>query len=251
MEILGIDIGGSGIKGAPVDTQTGALTAPRYRIPTPIPAKPRAVADVVAEIVRHFGWQGAVGCGFPAVVRDGVTLTAANVHPRWIEKKASALFAEKTGCSVAVVNDADAAGLAEMAFGAGKGQKGVVLMITIGTGLGSALFIDGKLLPNTEFGHLKIRGKDAELRASDAVRQEKMLTWKSWARRFDEFLLTMENLFWPDLMILGGGVSKKAEKFIPFLTVQTKVVPAQLLNDAGIIGSAMAALDLSTDNTAV
>lgn len=249
MEILGIDIGGSGIKGAPVNTETGELAAPRFRIPTPIPAKPRPVAAVVAEIVKHFEYQGPVGCGFPAVVRDGVTMTAANVHPRWIEKKASALFSEKTGCPVVVVNDADAAGLAEMAFGAGKDQNGVVLMITIGTGLGSALFVDGKLVPNTEFGHLKIRGKDAELRASDAVRQEKMLTWKAWAKRFDEFLVTMEKLFWPDLIILGGGVSKKAEKFIPLLTVQTRVVPAQLLNDAGIIGSAMAALKVSGDTT--
>jgi polyphosphate glucokinase len=248
MEILGIDIGGSGIKGAPVNTETGELTAPRVRIPTPIPAKPRAVAEVVTEIVRHFEWQGPVGCGFPAVVRDGVTLTAANVHPRWIEKKATAMFAQKCNCPVVVVNDADAAGMAEMAFGAGRGQMGVVLMITIGTGLGSALFIDGKLVPNTEFGHLKIRGKDAELRASDAVRQEKLLTWKTWARRFDEFLVTLEKLFWPDLIILGGGVSKKADKFVPLLTVQTKVVPAQLLNDAGIIGAAMAGLEKCKKN---
>jgi polyphosphate glucokinase len=170
MEILGIDVGGSGIKGAPVDTETGEMTAPRHRIPTPIPAKPRAVADVVGQIVKHFEWQGPVGCGFPAVVRNGVTLTAANIHPRWIEKKASALFAEVTGCPVVVVNDADAAGLAEMAFGAGRGQNGVVLIVTIGTGLGTAIFTGGQLLPNTEFGHMQIRGKDAEKRASDAVR---------------------------------------------------------------------------------
>jgi polyphosphate glucokinase len=245
MEILGIDVGGSGIKGAPVDTETGELTTARHRIPTPIPAKPRAVAEVVAQIVHSFEWQGPVGCGFPAVVRDGVTLTAANIHPRWIEKKASALFAEKIGCPVVVVNDADAAGLAEMAFGAGKGNKGVVLVITIGTGLGTAIFTGGKLLPNTEFGHLQIRGKDAELRASDAVRQEKKLTWKQWAKRFDEFLVSMEKLIWPDLIILGGGVSKKAEKFIPLLTVQTEVVPAQMLNEAGIVGAAMAALNLA------
>lgn len=244
MEILGIDIGGSGIKGAPVNTETGELIAPRYRIPTPIPAKPRAVAKVVTEIVRHFEWQGPVGCGFPAVVRDGVTLTAANVHPRWIEKKATTMFEQTCNCPVVVVNDADAAGLAEMAFGAGKGQKGVALMITIGTGLGSALFVDGKLVPNTEFGHLQIRGKDAELRASDAARQEKMLTWRAWAKRFDEFLVALEKLFWPELIILGGGVSKKADKFIPLLTVQTKVVPAMLLNDAGIIGAALAALEM-------
>jgi polyphosphate glucokinase len=143
--------------------------------------------------VKHFEWQGPVGCGFPAVVRDGVTLTAANIHPRWIEKKASALFAEVSGCPVVVVNDADAAGLAEMAFGAGRGHNGVVLMVTIGTGLGTAIFTGGQLLPNTEFGHLQIRGKDAEKRASDAVRQEKKLTWKQWAKRFDEFLVSMEN----------------------------------------------------------
>jgi polyphosphate glucokinase len=245
MEILGIDVGGSGIKGAPVDTETGEMTAPRHRIPTPIPAKPRAVADVVGEIVKHFEWQGPVGCGFPAVVRDGVTLTAANIHPRWIEKKASALFAEVTGCPVVVVNDADAAGLAEMAFGAGRGHRGVVLMVTIGTGLGTAIFTGGQLLPNTEFGHMQIRGKDAEKRASDAVRQEKKLTWKQWAKRFDEFLVSMEQLIWPDLIILGGGVSKKAEKFIPLLTVQTEVVPAQMLNEAGIVGAAMAAINLT------
>jgi polyphosphate glucokinase len=251
MEILGIDIGGSGIKGAPVNTETGELVAPRQRIPTPIPAKPRAVADVVAQIVQHFEWQGPVGCGFPAVVRDGVTLTAANVHPRWIEKKASTLFAEKTGCPVVIVNDADAAGLAEMAFGAGRGNKDVVLLVTIGTGLGTAIFTGGKLLPNTEFGHLQIRGKDAELRASDAVRKEKKLTWKQWAKRFDEFLVSMEKLIWPDLIILGGGVSKKAEKFIPYLTVQTDVVPAQMLNEAGIIGAAMAAINLTGERELV
>jgi polyphosphate glucokinase len=158
MEILGIDIGGSGIKGAPVDLDTGELNAARLRIPTPSPAKPREVAEVVAEITRRFDWHGPVGCGFPAVVREGVTMTAANVHPRWIEKKAAELFAETTGNPVVVINDADAAGLAEMTFGAGKGRKGTVLLVTIGTGLGSALFTNGCLVPNTELGHLQVRG---------------------------------------------------------------------------------------------
>lgn len=245
MEIMGIDIGGSGIKGAPVDTETGSLVMPRFRILTPIPAKPNPVADVVAEVVKHFSYQGPIGCGFPAVIREGVVLTAANIDPRWVEKKASALFAEATGCPVLVINDADAAGMAEMTFGAGRGCKGVVLVITIGTGLGTALFTDGLLVPNTEFGHLQIRGKDAENRASDAVRKEKKLTWKKWAVRLDEYLLTMQKLFWPDLIILGGGAAKEAQNFIPYLTVKADVVPAQLLNEAGIVGAALAALSLT------
>jgi polyphosphate glucokinase len=247
MEILGIDIGGSGIKGAPVDTDTGALLAPRYRIRTPKPAKPRPVAKTVAEIVKHFEWQGPVGCGFPAVVQRGVTLTAANVHDKWIGEDAEALLAEQSGCRVRMINDADAAGLAEMAFGAGKGRLGTVLIITIGTGLGTALFTNGQLVPNTEFGHIEIRGKDAESRASDATRKRKNFSWKKWSRRLDTYLRTMENLVWPDLIILGGGVSKKHEKFIPRLSVQAEVVPAQLLNEAGIVGAALAAQSLLSE----
>lgn len=241
MDILGIDIGGSGIKGAPVNTETGEQIAPRHRIPTPQPAKPGAVAEVAAQITRHFDWQGRIGCGFPAVVRDGVTLTAANVHRKWIGVNAAALFNEETCCPVCVVNDADAAGLAEMSFGAGRDRKGVVIVITIGTGLGTALFTDGCLLPNAELGHVEIRGQDAELRASDAARKRERLSWKKWAERFNVYLHTLEKLLWPDLFILGGGVSKKHEKFIPYLDVQAEVVPAQLLNEAGIIGAALAA----------
>ncbi|HZD56132.1 MAG TPA: ROK family protein [Anaerolineales bacterium] len=241
MEILGIDIGGSGIKGAPVDTETGALLAPRYRIRTPRPAKPRPVAKTVAEIAKHFDWQGPIGCGFPAVVQRGVTLTAANVHDKWIGEDAEALLTEQTGCPVRMINDADAAGLAEMAFGAGQGRLGTVVIITIGTGLGTALFTNGQLVPNTEFGHIEIKGKDAEKRASDATRKRKNLSWKKWSKRLDEYLRTMESLVWPDLIILGGGVSKKHEKFIPRLSVQAEVVPAQLLNEAGIVGAALAA----------
>lgn len=244
MEILGIDIGGSGIKGAPVDTDTGALLAPRYRMRTPKPAKPRPVAKAVAEIAKHFDWQGPIGCGFPAVVQRGVTLTAANVHAKWIGEDAEALFAEQTGCPVRMINDADAAGLAEMAFGAGQGRLGTVLIITIGTGLGTALFTNGQLVPNTEFGHIEINGKDAESRASDATRKRKKLSWKKWSKRLDRYLRTMESLVWPDLIILGGGVSKKHEKFIPSLSVQAEVVPAQLLNEAGIVGAALAARSL-------
>ncbi len=244
MEILGIDIGGSGIKGAPVDIETGNLTMPRLRIITPDPAKPRAVADVVGEVVRNFDWHGPIGCGFPAVIQDGVAMTAANIHPNWINKKASALFADTTGCPVSVINDADAAGIAEMTFGAGKGHKGTVFILTVGTGIGTALFTDGHLLPNTEFGHLKIRGKDAEHRASDYVRKLQNMSWKKWSAAFDEYLCTMEQLVWPDLIILGGGVAKYSDDIIPRLTVHTKVVPAQFLNEAGIVGAALAAQKL-------
>lgn len=241
MEVLGIDFGGSGIKGAPVDTGTGELLAPRHRIPTPRPSRPGAVADVIAEIARHFGWQGPVGVGYPGVVRRGTTLTASNVHKGWIGLDAARLISEKTGCPVSVINDADAAGLAEMTFGAGRDhQKGVVIMITIGTGLGTAIFTDGHLVPNCELGHIEIRGKEAERRASDAARKRKNLTWKQWARRFDEYLREMERLFWPDLFILGGGGSKRADRFLRYLTVETEVVPAHLLNEAGIVGAALA-----------
>lgn len=244
MEVLGIDIGGSGIKGAPVETTTGAILAPRYRLPTPQPSKPKAVAEIVAEIAHHFEWQGAIGAGFPAVVRAGVTMSAANVHKKWIKKDAAKLITEVTGCQTCVINDADAAGLAEMAFGAGKDRKGTVLIATLGTGIGTAIFSDGHLLPNTEFGHLVIDGQDAEVWTSDAARKRKKLSWKKWARRLDIYLQTMEQLISPDLIILGGGVSKKYEKFIPLLTVSAEVVPAQLLNEAGIVGAALGACAL-------
>jgi polyphosphate glucokinase len=245
MEILGIDIGGSGIKGAPVDTETGALLASRFRLPTPSSAKPRAVAKTVDKVVQHFDWQGPVGCGFPAAMRDGVALTAANVHKKWIGTDAAALFAEASGCPTCVLNDADAAGLAEMAFGAGRGRKGVVLIVTVGTGLGTALFTDGRLLPNTELGHIEIRGEDAEVWATDAARKREKMSWQKWAVHLDEYLRTLERLLWPGLIILGGGVSKKSKRFFPYLTVQAKVVPAQLLNEAGIVGAALAAQSLA------
>ena len=241
MQILGIDIGGTGIKGAPVDTETGALLASRHRIPTPELAKPRPVARVVGELAAHFGWQGPVGCGFPAVVRQGVVYTAANIHKSWIGTHVEALFTEAAKCPTHVLNDADAAGLAEMAFGAGKDQKGVVLMVTIGTGLGTVLFTDGHLVPNLELGHIEIKGEDAEVRATDAARKRDKLSWKQWAKRFDLYLTSLEKLLWPDMIILGGGVIKKYEEFSPYLTVKARVVPAQFLNDAGIVGAALSA----------
>ena len=241
MEILGIDIGGSGIKGAPVDTEKGILLAPRHRIPTPEPAKPKSMADVVAEVSQHFDWHGPIGCGFPSALRKGIVLTAANIHEKWIGVDAAALFGQKTGCTVTMINDADAAGLAEMTFGVGKGRKGVIVMVTIGTGLGTAVFIDGRLLPNTELGHIEIDGKDAELGASDAARKRDKLSWEKWGQRFNIYLNKLERLFWPDLFILGGGTSKKYDKYKKYLDVQAEILPAQLLNEAGIIGAALSA----------
>lgn len=241
MEILGIDIGGSGIKGAPVDVEKGVLLAERQRLDTPQPSVPEAVGDTVAEIARRFSWQGPMGCTFPAVIKHGVAYSAANVDNSWIGFNGQELFEQKTGCPVLLLNDADAAGMAEMEFGAGKGQPGVVIVLTFGTGIGSAIFVDGRLVPNTEFGHMEVRGKDAEHRASDRVRTEKDLSWEKWASRVNEFLGRMELLFSPDLFIIGGGVSKKYEKFLPLLQTQANIVPAQMLNEAGIIGAALAA----------
>ena len=242
MEILGIDIGGSGIKGAPVDTRRGELLAPRFRIPTPAGAKPKSVAKVVAEVAKHFDWDGPIGCGVPAAVQHGVARTAANIHKSWIGMDVAKLFSKRTGCPVTVINDADAAGLAEMAFGAGDQRNGVVLIVTIGTGLGTSLFTDGVLLPNTELGHIEIDCEDAELTASDAARKRDDLTWKRWGLRFDTYLSRLEKLVWPDLIILGGGASKQFDKFAPYLSVKAEVVPAATLNEAGIIGAALAAL---------
>jgi polyphosphate glucokinase len=241
MQTLGIDIGGSGIKGAPVDIETGDLLTERFRLPTPQPSIPEDVAETVAEITRHFDWKAPVGITFPAVVKDGVVETAANVDQAWVGTDARALFEQKTGCPVTVVNDADAAGIAEMTFGAGRGHNGLVMMLTFGTGIGTSLFINGHLIPNTELGHLEMRGKDAEKRASDKTRQDKDLTWEKWAERVDEYLAYLEFLFSPDLFIIGGGVSKKAERFLPLLNRRAQIVPAALLNDAGIVGAAMAA----------
>ncbi|MBT3189467.1 MAG: ROK family protein [Anaerolineae bacterium] len=240
MQVLGIDIGGSGIKGAPVDIEKGEMLRERYRIPTPQPAKPKAVAKTVAEIAKYFEWEGPIGCGFPSVVQQGVTRTAANVHTSWIGTDAAKLFSEVTGCPVNAINDADAAGLAEMTFGAGQNRMGVVLLVTIGTGLGTSIFTNGILLPNTELGHIEIDCEEAELMASDAIRKQENLSWKKWGKRLDIYLDHLEKLVWPDLIILGGGVSKKHEKFMPYLNVQAEIVIAETFNQAGIIGAALA-----------
>jgi polyphosphate glucokinase len=245
MEVLGIDIGGSGIKGAPVDIEKGVLTQERFRIPTPDPSTPEAVGDVVAEVVKHFGWSGPVGCTFPAIVQHGVTHSAANVDAGWMHFAAEPFLRQKTSVPLRLVNDADAAGLAEAAFGAARAVPGVVLVLTFGTGIGSALLMDGKLVPNFELGHLEIRGKDAEKRASDLARAQKDLSWAKWAKRVNEFLARLELYFSPDLFVIGGGVSKNYAKFGGYLQAErAKIVPAQLLNEAGIVGAAMAAVDL-------
>ncbi len=240
MNVLGIDVGGSGIKGAPVNVKTGELIAERVRIKTPKKAEPKPVAKVVAEIAQAFAWTGPIGIGFPAPIKNGMTLMAANVSEKWVDLDADQLFTKITGRECTLINDADAAGLAEMKFGAGRGQEGTVIMITLGTGIGSAIFYRGNLLPNTEFGHLDMNGKDAEHRASDAVRQREELSWKKYSKRLNEYLLQMEKLFWPDLFIVGGGISKQSEKFLPLLKIQTPIVPAQFLNEAGIVGAALA-----------
>jgi polyphosphate glucokinase len=241
MEILGIDVGGSGIKGAPVNTRTGMLTVDRFRIKTPPGAEPEDVARVVTELVRHFEWTGRVGIGFPAPIKHGIVKMAANISSAWIGINADDYLTKATGCDVTVGNDADVAGLAEMKFGAGKGQAGTVILITLGTGLGTAVFYQGVLLPNTEFGHLEIDGQDAESKASDAARQREDLPWKKYAKRLNRYLQEMEKLFWPDLFIIGGGISKDHEKYIPLLTLDAPVVPALFLNEAGIVGAALAA----------
>lgn len=238
MAILGIDIGGSGIKGALVDTDAGCFVGERHRIPTPQPATPQAVAETVRAIVEHFDYSGPLGVGLPAVVQQGVARTAANIHSDWIGTDAEALLQAATGCPTRVVNDADAAGIAEVRFGAGQDCAGVVMVVTLGTGIGSALFTDGVLLPNTELGHMLVGGVEAEHYASDAVRKREDLGWKTWAARLDEVLQAYQALWWPDRFILGGGVSKKHEKFLERLTVNAEVVPARLLNHAGIIGAA-------------
>ena len=241
MEVLGIDIGGSGVKAGPVDVASGTMTAERIKVTTPRPALPEAIADAVKELVEAFGWEGPTGIAFPGVVMGGITHTAANLDPAWFGLDARALFAKATGLRASLINDADAAGLAEMSFGAGAGEPGTVLMLTFGTGIGSALFADGVLVPNTEFGHIEIHGRDAEKRASERARELHDLSWGKWAGRVEEYLCHVEALVWPSLFIIGGGISRKADKFIPLLTnVQARILPAAMHNDAGIVGAAMA-----------
>src|SRR3954468_12516082 len=236
---FGIDIGGSGIKGCPVDLSGGTFAGERVRTPTPTPSTPAAVAGVVSTTVQGFGEEsgtGGIGVTFPAVIQRGVARTAANVDKAWIGTDVEALLREHLGRPVTVVNDADAAGYAEARFGAAKDVQGTVFMATLGTGIGSALIVDGVLVPNTELGHLEVDGKDAETRAADSVRDAEGLSWEQWAKRLTRYFQAVEALLWPDLIVVGGGVSKKADKFLPLLDIRTPIVPAQLRNDGGIIG---------------
>jgi polyphosphate glucokinase len=249
---IGIDIGGSGIKAGAVDLRTGQLVGERLRMATPMPSTPQAVVAAARRLVARIGRavpEAAdpatvpVGIGIPSVVVDGVTRSAANIDAGWVDYAAAFEFARALGRNVTVVNDADAAGVAEMRFGAGVGQLGSVFMLTLGTGLGSALFSDGKLVPNTELGHMEIRGRDAERRSASSARVRRGLSWKAWAADLDEHLIAIDRLFSPRLFILGGGVSKNPEKFVPFLTVTVPIVPAELRNDAGIVGAALFAAE--------
>ena len=238
---LGIDVGGSGIKGAVVDLATGTLLGARRRVVTPSPATPRAVAKAVARLVARLEWEGPLGCTVPVVVQDGVVRTAANIDPSWIGTDGAALIGGATGLPVTLLNDADAAGIAEMRLGAGRGRKGVVLLLTFGTGIGSALFIGGRLVPNTELGHLVMWGGSAEHRAAASAKTAEDLSWAKWAKRVDKYLAYVENLFWPDLLIAGGGVSRDHQQWLPLLHTRAEIVPARFRNNAGIIGAALAA----------
>ncbi|MET9697971.1 polyphosphate--glucose phosphotransferase [Streptomyces sp. NPDC006529] len=248
MQIFGVDIGGSGIKGAPVDLDRGDLAQERHKVLTPHPATPDGVAGCVAEVVRHFDWSGPVGVTFPGVVTGGITRSAANVDEGWVGLDAAKLLSERLdGLPVTVLNDADAAGVAEMTYGAGRGRGGTVILLTLGTGIGSALFTDGHLVPNSELGHLELRGHDAESRASVKAKEDGDLSWERWAHRLQRYLAHVEMLFSPDLFILGGGVSRKPEKFLPLIEgIRAEIVPATLQNNAGIVGAAMAARPASS-----
>jgi polyphosphate glucokinase len=245
MNMFGVDIGGTGIKGAPVDLDRGALSDERYKIDTPQPATPESVTEGVHRVIEHFGWSGPVGVTFPGVVVDGTTRTAANVDAGWVGLDARGLLGERLGLPVVVLNDADAAGVAEMTFGAGRGRGGTVIMLTLGTGIGSALFVDGHLVPNTELGHLELHGHDAEKRASVKAREDEDLSWEHWAHRLKKYLAHVEMLFSPDLFVIGGGVSRKPDKFLQLIHgISAEIVPAELQNNAGIVGAAMAAAKL-------
>jgi polyphosphate glucokinase len=242
MNILGIDVGGSGIKGAIVNLETGKLISERHRILTPRPATPENIAKTIKELVNYFNWKGAVGCGFPTPLQHGKCLTGGNLHKKWKNTQVDKLFEEETGKEFYIINDADAAGLAEMNYGAGKGVKGVVIMITIGTGIGSGIFLDGKLLPNSELGHVLYKnGEIFEKYASDAARKKDGLSKKQWGKRLHEYFQHINFLLSPDLFIVGGGASKKLDKLEKQINIDTKIVSAKAENNAGIIGAALAA----------
>jgi polyphosphate glucokinase len=238
---FGIDIGGSGVKGAPVDLATGDLAEERVRFPTPQPSTPKAVARVIAQVLAEFGGVGefgAIGITVPCVVTGGVTRTAANIDPKWIDYPAADLIADTIGRPITLLNDADAAGLAESYYGAARGHAGLVMVTTLGTGIGSAIIYNGVLVPNSELGHLEIDGFEAERRAAAGVRAIEDLTWAAYIKRLQRYYETLERLFTPDLFVVGGGISRNSEKFLPYLTLRTPIVPAQLRNHAGIVGAA-------------
>lgn len=244
---LGIDVGGTGIKGAPVNLETGEFAADRLRFDTPAGATPQDVADVIAKIVEHFADQigdEPIGVTIPGVVQHGVVRTAANIDPSWIDTNAEQLIEARIGRKVSVVNDADAAGLAEVYYGAAKGKDGLILVTTLGTGIGTAIINDGKLVPNSELGHIELDGKDAERKAAHSAREREDLSYEKWAKRLTKYYTALENLLWPDLFVVGGGVSKKAEKFLPLVDIRTPLVPASLQNAAGIVGAARLAHDI-------
>ncbi len=242
---IGIDVGGSGIKGAAVDVETGELRSRRFRVKTPQPSTPARCIETIREIVARIAKEvpidpaTPVGVGIPGVAIDGIVLTAANIDSGWLGYEAADGLSQALGRRTSIINDADAAGIAEMQFGVGRGRQGTVLLVTLGTGIGSALFRNGELVPNTELGHIEVRGKDAEHRASSAARTERKLSWEKWASEVDEFLHRVDMLVWPDLIIVGGGISKDADKFVPLFTVRPPVVAAQLRNEAGIVGAAL------------
>lgn len=242
MEILGIDVGGSGIKGAIVNMETGEMITERFRIPTPKSRKPKPMAQVVAKIVEHFNYKGPIGCGFPTVIKKGICKTPGNLHKKWAGVNVNELFSEATGLPVTVVNDADAAGYASMNYGVGKGKDGLVAMITIGTGLGSGVFFNGELLPNYELGQIPYKKYDKiELWAAASAKEREDLSYKKWGKRFNVFLELVELIISPDLIILGGGTSKNWKQFKDYINIETPVIPAELQNHAGIIGAAAAA----------
>jgi polyphosphate glucokinase len=245
---FGIDFGGTGIKGAPIDLATGEFAEERVRIPTPERSTPDAIAEIFADLLSQFpDYDGKVGVTVPGVVRHGVVHSAANIDKSWIGADADAIFTAATGRDVHVVNDADAAGLAEVRYGAAKGRRGLVIMTTLGTGIGSALLYDGVLVPNSELGHLELDGHDAETRASNIARKREDLSWKHWAKRLQRYYQHLEMLFSPDLFLVGGGVSKEAAEFLPLLDLDTEIIPAKLLNTAGAVGAALYAEELATD----
>lgn len=242
MNILGIDIGGSALKGAPVNVKTGKLLAERHRIATPDTLSPKEMAAEIKALAAHFKWKGAIGVGFPGVVHDNVIRTSANLHKDFIGLDGGKFFSKATGLKVALVNDADAAGIAEVRCGAGKGVKGAVLLLTFGTGVGSALFLDGRLYPNSELGHLQMKGKSAERFVSGAAKERRELSYKEWARDVSDYLVQLENILWPELIIVGGGISADHAKWFKHLKIRTPIVPASFLNEAGIVGAALSAL---------